>query len=134
LFNGKTGAPKVHLKVPRLLNRTHNLMLLMYRPALWGNGVVRSACPREIGRGMYMNVFLASVSAIYACKHMRTHRACVNEIQLLRFEAVRAVLLQVQIFRDVSPCRQVNSDRRFEGSLCFRTQSIPRNVPESSNI
>jgi len=55
-------------------------------------------------------------------------------MQLLRFEVLRAVLLQVQVFWDVSPCRLVNSDGRFEGSLCFRTQSIQRDIPENSNL
>ena len=98
------------------------------------NGALRSACPREIGRGMCMNVFLLTVSVSYAYKRMRTHRACVKEIPLLRFVALRAVLLQVQIFRDVSPRRLVSSYGRFEGSLCFRTQSITRNIPENSNL
>jgi len=54
--------------------------------------------------------FLLSVGASYACKRIRTHRDCVNETHLPRFEALRAVLLQVQIFRNVSPCRLVNSE------------------------
>jgi hypothetical protein len=134
LINGKTGTPKILLKIPRLFNKTHTPMLLTYRSALWEMMLYEALALVKSALACTWTCFLLSVSASYACQRMRTHRACVNETHLLRYEALRAVLLQVQIFRDVSPRRLVNSDRRFEGSLCFRTQSIPRNIPENSNL
>ena len=109
-------------------------MLLMYRSAVWEIMLYEALALVKSAVACAWTRFLLSVSASHACKRMRIHRDCVNETHLLRSEALRAVLLQVRIFRDVSPCRLVNSDRRFEGSLCFRTQSIRRNIPENSNL
>jgi len=109
-------------------------MLLKYRSALWEMVLYEALALVESAAACAWTCFLLRVSASYACKRMRTHWAYVNEIHILRFEVLRAVLLQVQIFRKVSPCRLVNSDRRFEGSLCLRTQSISRNIPEDLNL
>jgi len=40
-----------------------------------------------------------------------------------RFKVLTAVLMKIQVFWDVAPCRLVNNNRYFGGPQCFLPQS-----------
>jgi hypothetical protein len=59
-----------------------------------------------------------TVSIIILQREWQKHVTLGSELEFARYEVFRAVLITIYVVGDMTPCRVVNSERRYEGVCC----------------